>query len=287
MGIADVSMWLGYNTNGFAHHRLDDAIAIISEIGYRGVAITLDHGALNPLEAGWREQARRVRAACERAGLRVVVETGGRFVLDARRKHWPTLVSARQEDRERRVRFLVGAVEVAVEVGSGVVSLWSGAADDAAPAAEAYERLVSGLAVVLARAEREGVVVGFEPEPGMFVGSLEGYEELRRRVGAAGLRLTLDVGHAYLTEPDPLIAVRRWAREAVNVHMEDIRRPVHEHLFFGEGEVDVAGVVGALREGGYAGGLYVELPRHSHDAVRVAGRAYEVLSPLVAGGRAH
>ena len=39
---------LGYNTNGFAHHRLTDALRLLADIGYQSVAITLDHHALNP-----------------------------------------------------------------------------------------------------------------------------------------------------------------------------------------------------------------------------------------------
>src|SRR5574340_740021 len=44
-------MLLGYNTNGMAHHDLLDAVTLLSELGYRSVAITIDHGALPPNEA--------------------------------------------------------------------------------------------------------------------------------------------------------------------------------------------------------------------------------------------
>ncbi len=89
----------GYVTSGFRDHRLEQVFEILAGLGYAGVGITLDAGHLDPYHDG-REVVLRVRDGLRRFGLEAVVETGGRYLLDSRRKHWPSLVSA--EGRERR-----------------------------------------------------------------------------------------------------------------------------------------------------------------------------------------
>ena len=124
-------MLLGYNTNGFAHHRLEDAVSILADIGYRSIALTLDYHALDPYDADFPSQVRRIKLLLDRYGLRSVIETGARFLLDPRRKHQPTPWSRRAvHDRERRLDFLQRAVELASELGSDAVSFWSGRATD-------------------------------------------------------------------------------------------------------------------------------------------------------------
>jgi len=46
---------------------------------------------------------------------------------------------------------------------------------------------------------------------------------------------------------------------------------------FGAGQIDFAPVLAALDEIGYAGGVHVELSRHSHDAVETARKALAFL----------
>ena len=70
-----------------------------------------------------------------------------------------------------------------------------------------------------------------------------------------------------------------------NVHIEDMRSGIHEHLTFGEGEIDFPPVIAALAKIGYAGVLGVELSRHSHEGPDAARRAYNFLSHLVSGVR--
>ncbi len=49
---------------------------------------------------------------------------------------------------------------------------------------------------------------------------------------------------------------------------------------FGQGEIDFPPVIQALAASRYAGGVHVELSRHSHEAPEAAQRAYDFLAPL-------
>src|SRR5262245_5155639 len=117
-------MRFGYNTNGFAHHRLEDALLILADLGYRSVAITLDYHALNPFATELPAQLCAIRDILERRDLRSVIETGARFLLDPWRKHQPTLISAATAERARRIDFLERAIDIARELSSDAVSFW-------------------------------------------------------------------------------------------------------------------------------------------------------------------
>src|SRR5262245_58499841 len=133
-----MTMRFGYNTNGFAHHRLEDALAILAELGYQSVAITLDHHHLNPFDAGIDARLAEVRGLLidarlaeirrllETLSLGCVIETGARFLLDPWNKHQPTLLSENSNDRQRRLDFLLRAVEIARKLRAQAVSFWSG-----------------------------------------------------------------------------------------------------------------------------------------------------------------
>lgn len=274
-------MRLGYNTNGLAHHDLLEAVALLGEIGYQSVAITIDHRALAPGDPQTPFQLRRLRAFLEHQGMTSVIETGARYLLDPREKHEPTLLSPRPEDRARRLTFYRHALACAAELQSQCVSVWSGRLRDAADEATASARLVDGLASLLRDAETFGVPIGFEPEPGMFIDSMAAFQRLLAQFDAPLLRLTLDIGHLHCQgETPPEHYLRHYADRLVNVHIEDMRRGVHTHLMFGEGEIDFPPVIAALADIGYSGGVHVELSRHSHVGPEAARRAYEFLAPM-------
>ncbi|WP_327589878.1 sugar phosphate isomerase/epimerase [Nonomuraea sp. NBC_00507] len=262
-----------YCTNGFGDHRLPEALEVLAGLGYRGAAITLDHGHLDPYAPGLAAEVAATGKLLASLGLEAVVETGGRYTLDPWRKHHPTLLS---DGAERRIDFLTRAMSVAVDLGAPIVHLWSGALPDV-PVDEAWERLVRGCATLLDAADRQGVMLAFEPEPGMFIDTLDAYERLRALLdGHPRFGLTLDIGHCHCVEPMTVAeCVRRALPYLVHVQIEDMRRGVHEHLEFGTGTVDFPAALDAL--GGYDGLVAVELARHGHAAPDVARRSIEFL----------
>ncbi len=274
---------IGYNTNGFAFHRLEDAIEIIAKLGYRCVAITADHHVLNPYD---KDAARQVKAVCAqlaRLRLASVIETGARFLLDPMRKHYPTLLDRRAGGREKRMDFLVRCIDLAQKLESLAVSFWSGALPDGEAGDSAFELLAESCRSLAGYAAEKGVVLAFEPEPGMFVDTLAKYERLAAAVNRGNFRLTIDIGHLWCNEAGPRGALIEWfAPKLANVHLDDMRRGVHDHLFFGEGEVDFAEVFAALKNAGYEGPACVELSRHSHNAPQTAERAMRFLDRLQA-----
>jgi sugar phosphate isomerase/epimerase len=275
-------MILGYNINGFAHHDPFDALEILAEIGYRSVALTLDHGPLNPFAANWPANLSQLKDTLRRLQLKNVIETGARFLLDPRRKHEPTLVSSSEAERSKRIDFLKRSIDVAAALDSDCVSLWSGTRRDDASDEATLERLAESLRVVLRHATNSGVTLGFEPEPGMFIDTMKSFSRLLQWIDAPHLQLTLDVGHLWCQGELPIADyIARWGQRIVNVHIEDMRAGVHEHLMFGEGQMHFPPILEALAKTGYKGGLHVELSRHSHEAPAAAKKAFDYLQPLI------
>jgi len=272
-------MLFGYNTNGLAHHDPFQAVELLADIGYRSVALTIDHGMLNPYGGHVASRQKQMRRVLEACGMRCVIETGARYLLDPRTKHEPTLMTADSAGRAKRLEFYKQCIDVAAELQADCVSIWSGILRDGDDDAVAMRRLVDGLRQVLDYAEQRRVVVGFEPEPGMFIDGMQRFEQLLAALDDPRLRLTLDIGHLHCLGETPIAAqIERWGTQLVNVHIEDMRAGVHEHLMFGEGEIEFPAVLKSLLRVGYAGGVYVELSRHSHQGPEAAEKAFAFLT---------
>ncbi|MBI5764843.1 MAG: sugar phosphate isomerase/epimerase [Planctomycetes bacterium] len=270
---------LGYNTNGFAHHRLTDALGVIADIGYQSAAITLDHHALDPYGDNLLADIRHAREVLRARGLCCVIETGARFLLDPARKHYPSLLDPDESARRKRLDYLHRAIEIAVELEAEAVSFWAGHAAPGSIDADNWSLLVEACDELLTRAVKYDLRLAFEPEPGMFIERMAQFSNLIGELHHPRFGLTLDVGHVHcLSDGTPAEWIRTYSHCLFNIHIEDMKAGRHDHLMFGDGDVDFPPIFDALREVGYTGSLNVELSRHSHDAVNAARQAFDFLS---------
>lgn len=275
-------MRLGYNTNGLAHHRWEDALALIAETGYRSVAITVDHHCLPPWSPTLPADIQQMKAMLEGYDLHCVIETGARFLLDPTWKHSPTLLSPSVDGRAQRAEFLRYCIDLAATLRADAVSFWSGADFYQTPSDVLWSRLIEECRMLAVYAEQKSVRLAFEPEPGMFIQTGDEFQRLLECVDHPSFGLTLDVGHVHCLQ-DGTIAehIHRWPNRLWNIHIEDMRPGVHEHLPFGEGTIDFVPVFAALKEVGYSGGVHVELARHSHEAPSQLQKSFAFLSPFM------
>ncbi|WP_438854601.1 sugar phosphate isomerase/epimerase family protein [Agromyces sp. M3QZ16-3] len=275
---------LGYGTNGLADHPLDAALEVVRSNGYGAIALTLGHPHFDPSAEGWQGRAALLRRELEARGLRIVVETGGRYVLDPFRKHRPNLLDD-DAGAERRVAFLLRAIEIAAILDADCVSLWSGVRPEGVDAGLAWDRIVERMTPVVAAARAAGVRLGFEPEPGMLVETVADALRLRADLGEPPeFGITVDLGHCVVVEPGGVEAALRAAGDLiVNVQVDDMLPHAHEHLELGTGSLDLELAFRTLAELGYDGIAAVELPRHSHAAPRLVRESIERLDEVIGG----
>ena len=264
-----------YNTNGTANHRFADALELIADSGYDGVALTLDHHHFDPFAPELSRRAEVLGTALQRLKLGLVLETGARYLLDPRQKHEPTLVSPEPDGRARRVEFLWRAMQIAAACGAEAVSFWAGVVRGGVSQEDARAYLHAGVAELVER-NVFGVTLAFEPEPGMLVEDVADFLDLQRRVPE--LRLALDTGHCIVSGGlEPADAIHQQRDNLATVSLEDMPRGKHEHLPFGEGDMDTPAVLRALRDVGYSKLACVELSRDSHRAHSMVPQALTYL----------
>ena len=132
---------------------------------------------------------------------------------------------------------------------------------------------------MIAHAEREGVPLLVEPEPGLLIETAEQFAEFMRHLDSPMVGLNFDIGHHYCVGDDPATTVPRLRQWLRHVHLEDIAATrVHHHLVPGEGAIDFPAVLQALKKIDYQGWVTIELypyiddPDQARDALERVGK---------------
>ncbi|WP_460796939.1 sugar phosphate isomerase/epimerase family protein [Microbacterium sp. GXF0217] len=138
--------------------------------------------------------------------------------------------------------------------------------------ADAWERLIANTERAAALVRAAGFEPTFHHHAGTFV---ESPEEVDRFLAGVDVDLTLDTGHLLIAGGDPMDAVTRWGDRINHLHLKDVDRSELNRVLasggdmaavwmsgafvaFGEGDLDLAGVMAAMQERGFDGWIVVE-----------------------------
>ena len=236
---------LGYNSNGFCSHRLDEGLRMLADCGYQAVAITPDVCHLDPRNSSLEDVAATARL-CQELGLEVVLETGARYILDAQRKHRPNLLEP-DESRMSRLRFLQQMLEWCEIFEAKTISLWSGVLPAAQAPSQAQHNFLEAMHS-LSNSAGDKIKIAIEPEPGHWIANISDWLNIREEL-PSNTGLCLDVAHLLVNDKySPAEAIELYKNEIVAIQLDDMRRGEHTHCAPGEGDVDWPSLVTACEQ---------------------------------------
>ncbi len=278
-------MNLAFSTNAYTAYPVAEAVARIAAAGYGGVELLADVPHLYPCsltESGLAE----LTAVLDAWGLAVANINANTAMGYYGRPFWeplfePSLANPDETARKWRIEYSKRCLDLAAILGCRNVSLTSGRVVPGSSPDKALELLQGSLETVLAHAERVGVRVGIEYEPGLLVERCEELLQLMEAMASPFLGANLDLGHSHVLGEDPETVIASLSPRIYNIHLEDIRGRKHYHLIPGQGDMDFPNLMQILKKYAYDGFLTVELYTFPHEPDEAARQAFRYLEKLL------
>ncbi len=206
-------------------------------------------------------------------------------VNDHRQKYWhPSWIEPDPHYRRVRVDHTRRALTLAREIGAPCITTEPGGpVEPGASWRAALDLFVETIKPVAEHAEKEGVLLLVEPEPGLLIETADQFLEFMGHIDSPAVGLNFDIGHAYCVGDDPATTIPRVARYIKHFHLEDIAATrVHHHLIPGEGAIDFDATLRAIRALDYRGWVTVELYPYAENPDEAATLAYRRVTELLA-----
>ena len=277
-------MKLAFSTNAYLKYPFAEAVRRLAAIGYRGIEIMAD------VPHAWPaflldEQKQAIREALAKNGL--AISNVNSFMMhavnDPRQRYWhPSWIEPDRHYRQIRIDHTTRALTLARELGAPCITTEPGGPVEPGGSWQAALKLfVEMIKPVAEHAEKEGVLLLVEPEPGLLIEKVDQFLEFMGHVDSPALGMNFDVGHAYCVGDDPATAIPRVAKYVRHFHLEDIAPTrVHHHLIPGEGAIDFAAALRAIRGIGYDGWVTIELYPYVEDPDQAARLALQRITEI-------
>ena len=277
-------MKLAFSTNAFTRFPLGEAIKAIADAGYAGVEILADVPHAYPEQID-TVLTSAVAKALESRGLQVSnvnCNCSFGYWKDAPPEPYfePSLISPTKAHRDDRARMIIKTLDFARDVGARNLSITSGRCLGGMPPDKAVKQFAMEIRPILDHADRVGVDVGIECEPGLLIEWVAELREWIERLNHPRFGANLDIGHSQVLGESITGVVRELGDRIWNLHIEDIPGRKHYHMIPGQGTLDWQSLKAALIEEDYQRFLTVELYTHTENPQEAADKSFAFLSQI-------
>jgi sugar phosphate isomerase/epimerase len=217
---------LSYSTFGLTNLDFLDSIEVVDKAGYPGIELSFHRDQFNPFEIT-DEYIATIKKRLETVGVKpACVATASHFFTPSR-PHEPSLMSPDLAGRKRRINLVERGIDVARKLGVSLVTFGSGFIRDehvTNPSVDPRELLADSIHQCLqAVRDDEDITLLIEPEPGMFIETVEQGLSLINEVNSPKFQLHLDICHMYCSEHDYVSALGQAAPYTRYLHVSDAR----------------------------------------------------------------
>ena len=279
-------MKLAFSSNAYLRFSFNDAAKKIGKLGYQGIEIMAD------VPHAWpafmlEEQKQGIRDSLKSNNL--AISNINSFMMhavnDPRQRYWyPSWIEPDKHYRQIRIDHTMRCLTMAKELGAPCITTEPGGPVQAGASWNAGLKLfVEMLKPVIEHAEKEGVLLLIEPEPGLLIETADQFLEFMGHIKSPMVGCNFDIGHSYCVGDDPASTIPRLAKYIKHFHLEDIASTrVHHHLIPGDGAIDFKAAIEAIKAIGYKEWVTIELYPYVEDPDQAAKLARERIAPLLA-----
>ena len=252
-------MLLYGRTQMLPQYSYTDAVGFIMDAGFDGVEISAFDKQFNPREEFYAPGfAGKMREAMDRRGVKG-------FSVSAHKDY------TQSPEAYEIVRDMI---RVAAELGSGYAIINGAIRREGEEYAAQWDAMIQKTRELACIAGEQGVKLAIEYEPGFVIDSTQLLLKALAEIGADNVGINCDIGHVFLCDPDPLLAIEQSAPYILQCHVENMARGVHDHLVPWEGDMDLPAYIAKLKEVGFDGGLGLDLYKYEYADVCADCAAY-------------
>lgn len=215
---------LSYSTFGLTQLDFLRAIEVVDEVGYPGIELSFHRDQFNPFNLSENYLAAIKEKLNSLEVKPVCMSTASHFFTPSR-PHEPSLLTLDLAGRKRRIDLIKRGIHVARRLGIPLVSFGSGFIRHEHvnnPSIDPHKLLVDSIHQCLKELHNdEDITLLIEPEPGMYIETLEQGINLVNEVGSSHFQLHLDLNHNYCSEKNYLNALCKAAPYTKFLHVSD------------------------------------------------------------------